>query len=165
MDKPPAQIARAIDLCAGAATADSQITAFEHYFTPSASFLHPLCYVPSGPDSRRRIIGIYLFYRGLIPHTSFEIQHVAFDKQTNHIYVGLIQRPEIWGLRAIWVPEVPMHIHFHLREVGGRYYIDAQEDLVQARVSFWETFFCFFWTCWSLVVWKTVLLTCMHRVY
>lgn len=134
MDDPTTEIPTAINRCAGALSPDAQITAFEHYFTPDSSFLHPLCYVPSGHDSRRRIIGIYLFYRGIIPKTSFEIQHVALDERTLHLYVGLIQRPEVLLMRTFFVPAVPMHIHFHLRKVGGKYYIDSQEDLIQARV-------------------------------
>lgn len=135
MDDPIVEIPTAINRCAGALSADSQITTFEHYFTTDSSFLHPLCYVPHSHDSRRRIIGIYLFYRGIIPKTNFEVQHVAFDEQSNHLYVGLIQRPEIWGLRMFLVPAVEMRIHFHVRKVGKKWLIDEQDDLVQARVS------------------------------
>lgn len=135
MDNPTAEIATAINRCAGADTADNQITAFEHYFTTDSSFLHPLCYVPSGHDSRKRIIGIYLFYRGVVPNTSFEIQTTALDPKTLHLYVDLIQRPEVRIWRLFQVPTVPMHIHFQLRKVGDKYYIKSQEDLIQMRVS------------------------------
>ena len=95
MENPLKEISTAINLCAGAASADEQIDAFQHYFTKDASFLHPLCYVPPGPDSRKRVIGIYLFYRSVAWKTSFEVQAVAMDEKTLHLYVDLIQRPYI----------------------------------------------------------------------
>ncbi|MCJ1300872.1 hypothetical protein MMC08_003671 [Hypocenomyce scalaris] len=61
MEDPIRDIETAINLCAGAESADQQINAFEHYFTTDASFLHPMCYVPPGPDSRKRVIGIFLY--------------------------------------------------------------------------------------------------------
>lgn len=60
MDNPLKEIVVAITACAGAANADAQVDAFNHYFTADASFLHPLCYVPPRPDSLQRVIGIYL---------------------------------------------------------------------------------------------------------
>ena len=60
MDDPLHGIPTAIAACAGAADPDAQVSAFNRYFTTDASFLHPLCYVPSGEDSLRRVIGIYL---------------------------------------------------------------------------------------------------------
>lgn len=95
MEHPTREISTAINRCAGASSADFQINAFEHYFTRDATFLHPLCYVPKGEDSRRRIIGIYLFYRALIPKTSFEVQSTSLDEKTLHLYVDLIPRPEM----------------------------------------------------------------------
>ena len=35
-----------------------------------------------------------------------------------------------------------MHIHFHLRQVDDLYYIDAQEDIIQPRVSMKATLSC-----------------------
>lgn len=136
MDDPVREIGPVINLCAGAKTADLQITAFERFFTTDSSFLHPLCYVPSGNDSRKRVIGIYLFYRAVVPKTSFEVQTTALDPNTLHLYVDLIQRPEIRIWRIFNVPDVPMHIHFQLRKVGDKYYIKSQEDLIQMRVRY-----------------------------
>jgi len=105
MENPLEEISTAINLCAGAVSADAQIVAFQHYFTKDASFLHPLCFVPPGTDSRRRVIGIYLFYRSVCPKTSFEVQTTALDEKTLHLYVDLIQRPHIRFVP--FVPAVP----------------------------------------------------------
>lgn len=105
MEHPLKEISTAINRCAGAESADKQIDAFQHYFTKDASFLHPLCYVPSGYDSRRRVIGIYLFYRAVCWKTSFEVQTTALDDKTLHLYVDLIQRPHIRFVP--FVPAVP----------------------------------------------------------
>lgn len=134
MNDPVSEIETAINHCAAATSADAQILAFSRYFLPDASFLHPFCYVGHGPDSRFRIVQVYMFYRAVIPRTSFQIQSVAFDARNLHLYVRLIQRPEIWGLSRFVVPDLPMLIHFTLREVEGKYLIAEQEDNIQPRV-------------------------------
>jgi hypothetical protein len=138
MNDPVAEIPTAINLCAGAGDADSQVSAFHKYFTPDASFLHPLCYVPSRPHSLQRVIGIFLFYRGVIPHARFDIQAVAFDARSGKLFVQLLQSPWIRGWSWIfcgWRPVVPIHIIFHLRRVNGKWYIDEEENTVQPMVS------------------------------
>ena len=135
MDNPEKEVADVIRVVAGATTPDSQIDAIEKYFTRDASFLHPLCFVAPGQDSRSRIILIYLFYRALIPRTNFEIQSVAWDRQAGRVFIALIQKPQIRGLSWLWVPDIPMRIHCTLRAGrGGKYLIEAQEDLIQPRV-------------------------------
>ncbi|KAI9742356.1 MAG: actin organization and endocytosis protein [Claussenomyces sp. TS43310] len=137
MESPIEEISTAIDLCAGAANADIQVSAFHKYFTEDASFLHPLCLVPSRPDSRKRLIGVYLFYRAVVPATHFDIQYIGFDEKTadeGHVWVDLHQTPQLrmvsWATG--WVPRVPMHINFQLRRGGdGKWYISRQEDLIQ----------------------------------
>ncbi|KAI9729188.1 MAG: hypothetical protein M1834_007095 [Cirrosporium novae-zelandiae] len=134
MNNPITEIVTAIDHCAGARNADEQVTAFHRYFTTDASFLHPLCYVPSGKDSRKRFIGIFLFYRSVISKATFDITSVAFNEEKGMLYVDLIQMPSfrvvswlLWG----WTPKVPMHIIFHLRKEDGKWRIDSEEDVVQ----------------------------------
>jgi hypothetical protein len=150
MDNPVKDIAAAIDACAAAPTADSQIDALLKYFTPNASFLHPACYVPPGLDSRKRVIGIFLFYRAMIPRTHFDIKYVAFDEKTRgeegHLFVELVQTPTLRFVTFLtgWRPSVPMHIHFHvvkstINDNGpggseGKWLIDAQEDAIQPMV-------------------------------
>lgn len=173
MDDPAAEIGHAINACAGAPSADAQITAFLTYFHPEASFVHPLCYVPSRhassspqhknspsfrkdsafsllhhwyhSDSRSRIIGIYLFYRGAVPITSFEVNNVAFDEkfpgEKGHVFVELVQRPYLRGISWLfggWTPAVEMHINFDVvkqsTEQDGKWLIVKQEDVIQPMV-------------------------------
>jgi hypothetical protein len=138
MEDPIAEISTAIDLRAGSNSADAQVTAFYGYFTPDAGFLHPLCFVPSRTDSRKRVIGIFLFYRGVVLETWFEIQAIAFDERNGRLLVDLLQSPYIrfvsylfWG----WRPVVTILIDFHLRKMKWKWYIDAKEDVVQPMVS------------------------------
>ena len=134
MDNPPAEIADAINACAAAANPDSQIEAFNNYFTPDASFIHPACYVPSAPDSLKRVIGIYIFYRIAIPHTAFTIQSVGWDEDSGKLFVDLIQHPWMRGTTWItgWRPTIEMHVHLWLRKNDeGKWRIYKQEDTIQ----------------------------------
>jgi hypothetical protein len=148
MNDPVKDIKQAIDACAAAASADEQIDAFHKYFHPNASFIHPLCYIPQGPDSRKRVIGIFLFYRAVIPQTHFDLSYVAFDEKTpgkeGHLFVELVQTPTLRFVTFLtgFRPSVPMHIHFHVvkssanesDETRTKWLIDDQEDVVQPLV-------------------------------
>lgn len=133
MQNPETEISTAINLCAGAPDADIQISAFHKYMDSDHSFLHPLCYVPPGPDSLKRVVGIFMFYRGIIWKTKFTVKTCAFDKRTNNLYVDLTQEPCFRGIS--WAPAVPMHCHFKLRwhEDVALYKIIYHEDIVQVR--------------------------------
>ena len=128
-----------------ASSADDQVDAFHKYFSPDASFIHPLCYVPSRPSSRKRVIGIYLFYRAVIPETHFDVKYVAIDEKIpgveGHLFVNPIQTPSLRIITPLtgWKPSVLMHINFHLiksnanecHKAKTKWLIDAQEDAVQ----------------------------------
>ena len=158
MDDPIKDISRAINLCAGATSADDQVDAFHKYFSPNASFLHPLCYVPSRPNSRKRVIGIYLFYRAVIPETHFDVKYVAFDEKIpgveGHLFVNLVQTPSLRIITPLtgWTPSVPMHINFHLiksnanerHKAKTKWLVDAQEDAVQPLVGVPKCLHCSF---------------------
>jgi hypothetical protein len=129
MDNPVAEIPDVINLCAGADSADNQVTVFHRVFTRDASFLHPLCYVPLRPDPLKRVIGIFLLYRAVIPHAKFDIQAVSFDERSEMLFVHLLWSPWIRLVSLVtlgWRPAVPMHIIFHLRKMKDKWCIDAQ---------------------------------------
>jgi hypothetical protein len=98
MDDPIKEISTATNLCAGAKDADTQVSAFHIYFTLDASFLHPLCFASSRPDWLKRVIGIFFFYRGLIPQAQFEMQAIAFNEKSGKLFVDLLQMPWIKGV-------------------------------------------------------------------
>ncbi|QIW98128.1 hypothetical protein AMS68_003646 [Peltaster fructicola] len=133
MDNPEAEIMDAIDLVAAAESAETQLASIEKYFTPDASFLHPLCYVPSSAQSRARLAMIYQCYRGFIPRTSFKYNAVAWNEKSGTLFVDLIQYPELRLLDWFVVPAVPMRIYLHLRKEDSKWRIDRQEDLIQPR--------------------------------
>jgi hypothetical protein len=141
MNDPIAEIPSAINACAAASTADSQIAAFHKYCLPTTSFLHPMCYVASGSNSLEKVIEIYQFYRSVIPATSFEVLSVAFDEQKGQLFVKLVQRPKLRFTPGWLRVELPMLICFTVvkrEEDGdgeGRWFIGAIEDFVQPMVS------------------------------
>lgn len=140
MDDPVAEITEAINRCAGASTADEQILAFHQHFLKHASFLHPLCYVPSRPDSRRHIIGIFMFYRSVVYETHFDVTHIAFDERPNgkegKLFVDLLQTPKfrLWTTFTGFAPTIPMHIFFDVEKHEGKWWIVAEEDVIQPMV-------------------------------
>ena len=94
------------------------------------------------------MIGIFLFYRAVVPQTYFDIEYVAFDERTpgveGHLFVELFQTPSFRVITWLtgWKPRIPMHIHFHLTKSNlneedktkRKWLIDSQEDVIQPLV-------------------------------
>ncbi|KAK3353071.1 hypothetical protein B0T25DRAFT_200677 [Lasiosphaeria hispida] len=85
---------------------EEQQEAVFKYFTPSASFVHPYCRVPSFEavripgvgevDSRTLVLAIYRWYKILSPKIDIEIESSVFDQRANLLYVTLTQTFSIW---------------------------------------------------------------------
>jgi hypothetical protein len=59
MENPQDEIAAIIPLLVATESPDTQKEAVLKYFDEDASFIHPLCRVDSGPNSRNDILAIY----------------------------------------------------------------------------------------------------------
>ncbi|OAA56196.1 flavin-binding monooxygenase-like protein [Niveomyces insectorum RCEF 264] len=118
MENPAKEIKGVIlSLCTSSQA--EQEAAISKYFLPNASFVHPLCRVPSFSksalqqhlprplghatdvagirlDSRRLICSIFRWYKILSPHIVLGVDSVAWDKTRNILYVGLHQRFAVW---------------------------------------------------------------------
>ena len=60
MENPEKEIAFVVQQLT-AESPDIQKAAFEKYIAPNVSFLHPVCAVASGPNSREELLGIYQY--------------------------------------------------------------------------------------------------------
>lgn len=93
-------------LCQG--NPDEQQNTITRYYSPSASFVHPFCRVPSFEtttlpfigdiNSRALIQAIYKWYRFLSPQIDLQIESTVFDQRTNHLYLSINQTFSIWFL-------------------------------------------------------------------
>ena len=72
-----------------------QKAAIYKYYTPTASFAHPLCRTGSFNGSRWLILQIYRWYKILSPRIEPVVDSVAFDEPNLLLYVSLRQKFKI----------------------------------------------------------------------
>ncbi|OCH91565.1 hypothetical protein OBBRIDRAFT_792163 [Obba rivulosa] len=135
MEDPASEIRSVIQLLTAAVNPSIQAAALERYFTPDASFRHPLAYVPSAPASRDSILAIYKWYRILSPHIKMDVSDVVYDDTHDHPQL-FVKCEQVFHIR--WSPlkpaPVPLTTHVMLRAVPATndgptlYQIFAQED-------------------------------------
>ncbi|MCJ1260781.1 hypothetical protein MMC22_000644 [Lobaria immixta] len=148
MEDPVAEIPRVIHTLCQAAPS-KQREALEKYFTPSASFSHPICRTGSFNGSRWLIWCIYRWYKVMSPRIELGVDSVAIGKQNLHkartaydrqnliLYVSLHQLFRIWALPFLSA-RVSLVTVLHLvpeRSSGSsptKYLIKNQNDLYQA---------------------------------
>ncbi|QSZ29243.1 hypothetical protein DSL72_003755 [Monilinia vaccinii-corymbosi] len=100
MDHPKTQIAHIMHtLCSGSPSAQKET--LETYFTPDASFSHPLCSVPSfssvtipglGEVNSRWVLScIYRWYKVLSPRVKVGVDGIEYNSETQSLFVQLHQ--------------------------------------------------------------------------
>lgn len=57
------------------------------YFMDYASFNHPICCVPSYPNSRQEILGVFQWYRIISPYLTIKVNSVG-TYSTVHLFAG-----------------------------------------------------------------------------
>lgn len=107
MEDPASEISGIIhNLCEAPSVV--QRKTIETYFLPDASFVHPFCYLPSSPTSRKRLLGIYQFYKILSPQVRIDIHEVTYhpspgsDPNRASMYVDMSQWFRIGALAWIY---------------------------------------------------------------
>ena len=76
MEDPPAEIASIIHLLTQSPPSVQRQT-IETYFTPTASFTHPLCRTGSFEGSRWLIWCIYRWYKIMSPHIELKVESIG----------------------------------------------------------------------------------------
>ncbi|MCJ1461732.1 hypothetical protein MMC07_000331 [Pseudocyphellaria aurata] len=142
MEDPVAEIPHVIHTLCQAAPS-KQRAALEKYFTPSASFTHPICRTGSFNGSRWLIWCIYRWYKVMSPRIEMGVDSVAFDQKNLILYVSCHQFFRIWALPIFsaraslvtvlhLVPDRPEHFGRTREPTPVKYLIKAQNDLYQA---------------------------------
>ncbi|KAB8299137.1 hypothetical protein EYC80_001246 [Monilinia laxa] len=157
MDHPRTQIASIIyALCSGSPSA--QKATLETYFTPDASFSHPLCSVPSFSSVELPVLGeidsrwvlwcVYRWYKVLSPRVRVGIDGIDYNSETQTLFVQLHQVFHLFFV-PFFAPTVNLTTVLHLTpsqrsssssDTAGssesrrrtRYLIKHQEDLYQS---------------------------------
>ncbi|KAG5916857.1 hypothetical protein E4U42_007468 [Claviceps africana] len=108
MEHPVREIASVITTLTTGSPRQQQ-DVLDEYFLPNASFLHPICYVPSftkgrlaplapSIDSRWVILCIYRWYRTMSPTIDIGVDSAVFDQKTGQLFVNIHQTFSIFFL-------------------------------------------------------------------
>jgi len=158
MEHPKRQIAGVIHLLTEGSPAE-QKDALDTYYLPDATFIHPLCRVPSFSHVSLPLIGeinsrwviwmIYRWYKILSPRIVLTVECDEFNQKSSILFVEINQ---IFSL--FFVPFYKSNVHLttklHLVHASedNRYYIKSQEDLYQTNEVV-----KFFWPGGATVIW------------
>ncbi|TVY82213.1 hypothetical protein LSUE1_G007321 [Lachnellula suecica] len=173
MDHPKKQASNVIHLLTEGSPADQKET-LETYFLPDASFIHPLCRVPSFSkfylpligeiNSRWAIWMIYRWYKILSPRIVLNVECdgqsstptarpllmiAEFNQKSSILFVEIHQ---IFSLFFVPFYKSDVHLTTKLHLVhsskDSKYYIKLQEDLYQSNEVV-----KFFWPGGATIIW------------
>ncbi|KAM0163074.1 hypothetical protein ACHAPG_001446 [Botrytis cinerea] len=151
MDDPKSQITSLIHaLCSGAPSAQQQ--ALEEYFTPDASFSHPLCSVPSFSSVRLPVVGevnsrwvlgcVYKWYKVLSPRVVVGVDGVEYNSEAQTLFLQLHQQfhlffvpffyPTVYLTTIIYLAPTKESSESNSSAPQTKYLIKHQEDLYQS---------------------------------
>ncbi|KAH6902589.1 hypothetical protein BKA70DRAFT_1567719 [Coprinopsis sp. MPI-PUGE-AT-0042] len=163
MEEPRIDIRRVILELTTTSLPEVQAQAVERYMTRDVSFLHPVCWVRSGPNSRDTLLKVYQWYRILSPKVEVNINNIVYDSQRETLYLDLTQ-----SFKLFFIPFSPAPARLltwlQLRKIDNLYYISEQEDFYHTLsftallvpgllpiVTLWLTFAAFF-SYWAAMV-------------
>ncbi|PWN53360.1 hypothetical protein IE53DRAFT_181428 [Violaceomyces palustris] len=137
MEDPVKEIASVVKGLVSARDATEQKACLEAYFTPDASFDHPLCSVSSSPNSRDAgLLPIYQWLRCMF-NPDIQVHQVGFDERNNKLFLDVTQRltPNLYPLSKLYAPVVRLVVVLQLqRGADGRFYVKSQEDFYEPQV-------------------------------
>jgi len=164
MEHPKRQVPNVIHLLTEGSPAD-QRDALDAYFLPDASFIHPLCRVPSFSSISLPLVGeinsrwviwmIYRWYKILSPRIVLDVECNEYNQKSQLLFVEIHQ---IFSL--FFVPFYKSNVHLTTKirlvqsENDGKYYIKSQEDLYQLNEVV-----KFFWPGGATIIWLWQIFT------
>jgi len=158
MDHPKRQASNVIHLLTEGSPAE-QKDALETYFLPDATFVHPLCRVPSFShislpllgeiNSRWAIWMIYRWYKILSPRIILNVECDEFNQESKILFVDIHQIFSIFFV-PFYKSNVRLTTKLSLVQSTGdnKYYIKSQEDLYQLNEVV-----KFFWPGGATIIW------------
>lgn len=127
MQHPEKDITEVVTLLTTAITPGIQKAALERFFAPDAGFIHPVCAVERGPNSRDKVLAIYQWYRVLSPQITLEVKDVVYDREQNVMFLEIVQK---FHLRLSPLSAAPSRLitRIKMEERDGLHHIVLQED-------------------------------------
>jgi hypothetical protein len=101
MENPALDISHVITRLLSPSTPTSQILTIQKYFTSTASFAHPLCYIESSADSRARIIRLFAFLHLVAPTCTAKIRRQSFNDAKGRMSVEMEICPVLRGVERL----------------------------------------------------------------
>lgn len=109
----------------------------DRYFTRNVSFKHPLCNLPSGPNSREQLKNIYAVYKFFTRDIHIEIQKITIDSNCTRAVIELTESLSAAFLPIWRVYNLKIITVLDLERVDNRFYIKRQYGTCRRLPSQW----------------------------
>ncbi|CCG83620.1 Predicted protein [Taphrina deformans PYCC 5710] len=98
----------------------------DKYFSKDASFVHPLCTVESGPNSREELKNIYAVYKFFTRDIHIDIQKVTIDSNCTRAVIELEESLSASFLPFLRVKNLKIISILDFERVDNRFFIKRQ---------------------------------------
>lgn len=113
--------------------AKKQKATVDKYFSSDCSFVHPLCTLDSGPNSREQLKGIYAVYKYFTRDIHIDIQKITIDSNCTRAVVELEESLSASFLPLLRVKNLKIVTILDFERVDNKFYIKRQYG--EQRVS------------------------------
>ncbi|KAI0338699.1 hypothetical protein BDW22DRAFT_1409365 [Trametopsis cervina] len=129
MQNPEKEIAEVVSLVTAAINPEVQQASVLRYYAPDASFRHPLCTVPSAPNSRDKILGILQWYRVMSPVLKIEADQVTYDEGKKQLFIDAVQEFHIrWSPLRAAPARLIVHLTLRPSDEDPNLFVIAQHE-------------------------------------
>lgn len=98
----------------------------DRYFTPNVEFVHPLCTLPSGLNSRESLKNIYAVYKFFTRDVCIDIQKITVDSSCHRAVIELEESFSATFLPILRVRNLKIITVLDFERVDNRFYIKRQ---------------------------------------
>jgi hypothetical protein len=112
----------------------------EKYFVKNASFVHPLCVVESGPNSREQLRRVYAVYKYFTRDIHLNIQKITIDSNCTRAVVELEEDLTPSFLPIIRVKRLKIVTILDFERIENKFYIKRQYGMLHTTDN--EKYLC-----------------------
>lgn len=98
----------------------------DRYFTSDCSFIHPLCTLPAGPNSREQLKNIYAVYKYFTRDIHIKIQKITVDSNCTRAVIELQESLSASFLPIFRVKNLKIISILDFERVNNKFYIKRQ---------------------------------------
>lgn len=100
--------------------------AVDRYFTSDCAFVHPLCSLASGPNSREQLKNIYAVYKYFTRDIHIEIQKITVDSNCTRAVVELEESLSASFLPILRIKNLKIISILDFERIDNKFYIRRQ---------------------------------------